>query len=199
MGAVIIVRLSLARSSRSEVKALGRGHGWFQFFNQRNLIKLLAFDTNNRLLFLARNENSPLGISFIAVALDFQVLLAQTIRLTKSNSKESKRFRCCCSSTKRRNHLKVEMTGSANEEQVFLLLDQSRLNSFALGERKIKKECPNFSFYVIKFQNSRYFSFGVSADDSHRKSLQSIFSETNGNIKEAPHTFLAYYLVINKV
>ena len=91
------------------------------------------------------------------------------------------------------------MTGSANEEQVFLLLDQSRVNNFALGERKIKKECPNFAFYVIKFQNSQYFSFGVSADDNHRKSLQSIFSETNGRIKEASHTLLSYYLVIYKV
>ena len=44
-----------------------------QFFNQTDLIKFLAFDTNNLLLFLVRNESSPLGISFEAVALDFQV------------------------------------------------------------------------------------------------------------------------------
>ena len=51
----------------------------------------------------------------------------------------------------------------------------------------------------LKFQNSQYFSSGVSADDNHRKSLQFIFSGTNGNIKEASHTLLAYYLVIDKV
>ena len=91
------------------------------------------------------------------------------------------------------------MACSANEEQAFSPLDQSGVSNFALGERKIKKKCPNFDVYVIKFQNSQYFSFGVSADDNHRKSLQSIFSETNGNIKEASHTFLSYYLVIDKV
>ena len=42
-----------------------------------------------------RNESSPLGISLVAVALDFQVFLAQTIRLKKSNSKEPERSRCC--------------------------------------------------------------------------------------------------------
>ena len=50
--------------------------------------QVLAFDTNIVLLFLVRNESLPLRISFIAVALDFQVFLAQTIRLKKSNSKE---------------------------------------------------------------------------------------------------------------
>ena len=55
------------------VKALGRANECFQFFNQTNAIKFLAFDTNNLLLFLVRNESSPLGISFVAVALDFQV------------------------------------------------------------------------------------------------------------------------------
>ena len=51
-----------------------------------NLIKFLAFDINNLLMFLVRNESSPLGISSVAVALDFQVFLAQAIRLKKSNS-----------------------------------------------------------------------------------------------------------------
>ena len=38
-------------------------------------------------MFLVRNESSPLGISYVAVALDFQVFLAQAIRLfKKSNS-----------------------------------------------------------------------------------------------------------------
>ena len=45
--------------------------------------------------FLVRNESSPLGISLVAVALDFQVFLAQTIRLKQSNSKEPERSRCC--------------------------------------------------------------------------------------------------------
>ena len=59
-----------------------------------NPIKILAFDTNKLLLFLVRNKSSPLGISLVAVALDFQVLLAQTIRLKKSNSKEPESSRC---------------------------------------------------------------------------------------------------------
>ena len=63
------------------VKALGSGHECFQFFNQTNPITFLAFDTSSLLLFLVRNESSPLGISFVVVGLDFQVFLAQTIRL----------------------------------------------------------------------------------------------------------------------
>ena len=71
------------------MKALGSGHESFQFFNQTNPIKFSAYDTNNLLPLLVRNESSPLRISFAAVALDFQVFLAQTIRLKRSNSKES--------------------------------------------------------------------------------------------------------------
>ena len=67
----------------------------FTFSTKQIRIRFLAFDTNNILLLLIRNESSPLGISFIAVALDFQVFLAQTIRLKTSNSKESER--ACCS------------------------------------------------------------------------------------------------------
>ena len=48
--------------------------------------KFLVFDTKNLLMFLVRNKLSPLGISSVAVALDFQVFLAQEIRLKKSNS-----------------------------------------------------------------------------------------------------------------
>ena len=59
------------------MKALGSNHECFQFFNQTNPIKLLAFDTNNFFLFLVTNDSLPLGISFVAVALDFQVFLAQ--------------------------------------------------------------------------------------------------------------------------
>ena len=123
-GTVVIVRISFVGRSRSEVKVLGRGHEWFQFFNQTNPIKFLAFDTNNLLLFLVRNESLPLGISFVAVALDFQVFLAQTIRLKKSNSKEPERSRCC-RGTKWRNQQNVEMAGSAYQEQVFYKQDQS--------------------------------------------------------------------------
>ena len=101
------------------------------------------------------------------------------------------------------------MARSVNEEQVFPSLGQLGMSNFALGERKTKKTnalCfdqsafSNFALHVIKFQNSQYFSVGVSADDNHRrKSVQTIFSGTNGNIKEASHTLLAYYLVIDKV
>ena len=56
-----------------------RGHVSFQFFNQTNPIKFLAFETNDLLLLLVRNESSLLGVSFVAVALDFQVFLAQTL------------------------------------------------------------------------------------------------------------------------
>ena len=101
-----------------------------------NLIKFLAFDKNNLLLFFVRNESSPLGISFVAVALDFQVFLAQTIQLKKSNSKEAERSHQCCG-RKGRNQLNVEMACSANQEQVFSLLDQSGVSDFALSERKI--------------------------------------------------------------
>ena len=54
--------------------------------------QVLAFDTNNLLMFLVRNESSPLAISSVAVALDFQVFLAQTIRLEKSNSNDQSAF-----------------------------------------------------------------------------------------------------------
>ena len=104
-GTVIIVRLSFVRRSRSVVNALGSGHECFQFFNQTNPITFLAFDTSNLLLFLVRNESSPLGIPFVAVALDFQVFLAQTIRLKQSNSKEPERSRCCRGTAKWRNQL----------------------------------------------------------------------------------------------
>ena len=49
--------------------------------------QVLAFDTNIVLLFLVRNESLPLRISFIAVALAFQVFLAQTIRLKNQTPK----------------------------------------------------------------------------------------------------------------
>ena len=77
------------------MKALGSGHESFQFFKQTNPITFLAFDTSNLLLFLVRNASPPLGISFVAVALDLQVFLSQTIRLKQSNSKEPERSRCC--------------------------------------------------------------------------------------------------------
>ena len=53
-------------------------------------IRSLAYDTNNLLLLLLRNESSPLGVSFVAVALDFQVFLAQTLAQlqTPKNLKE---------------------------------------------------------------------------------------------------------------
>ena len=38
--------------------------------------------------------------------------------------------------------LNVELACSANEERVFFLLHQSGVNNFALGDRKIKKNCP---------------------------------------------------------
>ena len=94
-GTVVIVRLSFVGRSRSEVKALelGRGHELFQFFNQANPMKFSAFDKNNRLLFLVRNERSPWELYIIAVVLDFQVFFAQTNRL---NSKDLERTRCWC-------------------------------------------------------------------------------------------------------
>ena len=159
----------------------------FSFSTKENPIKFLVFDTNDLLLFLVRNESSPLGISVITVVLDFQVFLAQTIRLKKSNSKESERFRCCCSSTKRRNHINVEMTGSANEEQVFSLLEQSGVNNFALGERKIKKECPNFAFYIIEFQNSNIFPLASQRMTAIEK-VYNPFSQEPMEISRKPHT-----------
>ena len=36
----------------------------------------------------------------------------------------------------------VEMACSANQEQVFSLLNQSKVSNFALGERKSKKKMP---------------------------------------------------------
>ena len=125
------VWLSSVGRSRKEVKVLGRGHECFQFFNQTNPTKVLVFDTSNLLLFLVRNESSPLGISFVAVALDFQFFLAQTIRLKKSNSKEPKRSRCC-RGTKWRNQQNVQMACSTNQEQVFSPPDQLGVSYFAL-------------------------------------------------------------------
>ena len=55
----------------------------FSFSTKQIRFMFLIFDTNNLLLFLVTHENSPLGISFIAAALDFHVLLAQTTRLIK--------------------------------------------------------------------------------------------------------------------
>ena len=77
------------------MKSLGSGHECFQFFNHTNSIKLLVFDTSNLFLILVRNESASLGIYFVAVALDLQVFVAQTIRLKMSNSKEPERS-CCC-------------------------------------------------------------------------------------------------------
>ena len=144
-----MVRLSFFGRRRSEVKALGRDHEWFQIFNQRHPIKILAFDTSNLLLFLVREESSPSGISFIAVA-----FLAQTIWLKKSNSKEPERIRCCCSSRKRRNQPNEETARSTNEEQVFSPLDQSGVSNFTLSERKIKKQTPSVSTnqHSVNFQ-----------------------------------------------
>ena len=72
------------------MKTLGRGHERFPFFNQTIPIKFLAYDTNNLLLLLVRNKSSPSGVSFVAVALDFQVFLAQTLTQlqTPKNLKE---------------------------------------------------------------------------------------------------------------
>ena len=53
------------------MKALGSGHECVQLVNHTNPIKFLAFDTNNLFLFLVRNDSLPLGISFVAVAVDF--------------------------------------------------------------------------------------------------------------------------------
>ena len=100
-----------------------------RFSTKQNPIKIFTFDTKNLLLLLVRNESSPLGKSFIAVALDLQVFLAQTIRLRKSNPKEPERSRCC-SGTKIRNQQNVEMAYSANQEQVFSPLDQSGVSNF---------------------------------------------------------------------
>ena len=82
-------------------------------------------------MFLVRNESSPLGISSVTVALDFRVFLAQAIR------------------HKMRSQQNVEMACSANQKQVFSSLDQSGVNNFALGERKIRKKCPLFRPIII--------------------------------------------------
>ena len=84
-------------------------------------MKVLAFDTNNLLLFLAGNESSPLGISFMAVALDFHVFLAQTILLKEPNGKHSS----CCSQL---GHKLKEPTKRRND-----VLSQSEASSFAAG------------------------------------------------------------------
>ena len=54
-------------------------------------IMFLAFDTNNLLLFLERNESSPLGISFVAVALDFQVFWRKQAGLKSQTPKDLKK------------------------------------------------------------------------------------------------------------
>ena len=88
------------------------------------------------MLFLVRNENSPLGIYFVAVALDFQVFLAQTIRLEKSNFKEPEISHCCrdtsrhCKMKKKKKKKKQLNARSANQEQVFLPLEQSGLSIY---------------------------------------------------------------------
>ena len=70
------------------MKALGRSHDeLFQFFNQTNPIKFLPYDTNNLLLLLVIKESSSLGGSFVAVALDFQVFLAQTLEQLQTPKK----------------------------------------------------------------------------------------------------------------
>ena len=61
-------------------------HELFHFFSTKQIRSMfLVFDTNNLLLFLVRHKNLPSGISFIAVALDFHVFLAQITRLKNSN------------------------------------------------------------------------------------------------------------------
>ena len=88
------------------------------------------------MLFLVRNESSPLGISFVDVALDFQGFLAQTVRLEKSNSKEPERVVVVAAQNE--EPTKVEIWRA--EEQVFSPFDQSGVSNFALDERKIKKK-----------------------------------------------------------
>ena len=110
-------------------------------FKQTYPIKFLAFDTNNLLMFLVRNECSPLGISSEAV---FQVVLAQTIRLKKSNS-NLKQKDVVVVAAQMRSQQNVEMACSASQEQVFSPLDQSGVSNFALGERKINKKMPSIS------------------------------------------------------
>ena len=43
---------------------------------------------SNLLLLLVRNESSPLEVSFVAVALDFQVFLAQTLAQLQTQETE---------------------------------------------------------------------------------------------------------------
>ena len=142
-GTVIIVRLSLVARSRSEVKALGRGHEWLQFFNLTNPIKFLAFDTNNLLQFSCKKRKFTFRYFLCNCSTWFPSIFGTNNRLKKSNSKEPERSHCCRGG-KWRNQQNVEMACSANQEEVFLPLDQSGVSNFALGERKIKKKCPLF-------------------------------------------------------
>ena len=82
--------------------------------------------TNSLLPLLVRNEDSPLEVSFEAVALDFQVFLAQTPKNLKEVVVVTAQIE-----TMQQN---VEMACSANKEQVFSPLDQSGLSNFALGK-----------------------------------------------------------------
>ena len=137
-GTVIIVRLSLVEISCSEVKALGRGYDWFQFFNQTDSIKFLAFDTNNLLLFLIRNGKVYFRNFLCSCSSLFPSILAQAISKKPETSG-------CCRGTKWRGQLNVEMASSANQGQVLLPLDQPGVSNFALGGRKIKKKMPPVS------------------------------------------------------
>ena len=131
------------------MKALNRGHKWFQFFNQRNPIKFLAYDTNNLLLLLVRNERSPSGVSFVAVALDFQVFFAQTWHNSKLQTTWKK-------SLLLRHKLK-KPTKCRND-----VLSQSGASIFAARPIRNEQFCPlfrpisNFSLYVISC-NRGYF------------------------------------------
>ena len=66
-------RLLFVVRRSSKMKALGR-HDWFQFLSQTNTNPMqdFSFGKNKLLLFLVR-DTTPLGISFLAAALDFNV------------------------------------------------------------------------------------------------------------------------------
>ena len=94
-----------------------------------------AFHETNLMLFLLSLKSSPSGVSFKVNSWSLCLFWANATQIKKRTSK------LFCS--KCRNQLNVRAVRSANQEQVFLALDQSGASNFALFRSKIKKEMPS--------------------------------------------------------
>ena len=96
-----------------------------------------AFHETNLMLFLLSLKSSRSGVSFKVNSWSLCLFSANATQIKKRTSK----IKLFCS--KWRNQLNVRAVRSANQEQVFLALDQSGASNFALFRSKIKKEMPS--------------------------------------------------------